>query len=731
MLLSVIGLCGCLFPSCSNDDGNTPTPGMSGNSFVYGNVESKIESVVYTVDERQANYAFYFSPTRGLDDLGSMLTADDYILVVTPAPTGAIDLMSAGNRLTYKQIDVSAATGDKVATAALSLSLTSPSAVRMSLDVAMKSGETLRAEYDGACLKLDEQQDEVRLTDKIFGYYMGTAGGNAGTAGYYVALTNAQWEGAGTQFNLTSEGYALVVDFYGAPGETWRDMPTGSFTQSDNGEDHTFKGDYSAVLYRDDKGLMQMFALTGPVKIEREADVMTVSASFFDKNHAYHTLVYRGELKLNDATLNVRLPQIDDDVFIDGAYASGVYNGDVFENGSGLTEITIYDRKAENGEPNGSAMTIALFSTKFTDPQRERRLIPGTYQAATTYAQGTWMPTVELEILGMIVPMGTFVTYADGTQQGAYAYAASGDVVIREGGNNTYTIEFDLQSISGHAIRGSYTGEVYLEDQSRDDKNDGTSNLDNDYELDLSLQSRANCYPQEEIWVRGLGTVSVETACEYSGREYGFQQVWIGTGEGVWEITDEYPADKGRGKLIEDDVLRIDLLVQKGLEDKITPGTYPITTNRYPVLFGAGVCVCGYNCFYGTSMLRVMSAIGWGYPSGYYDPDYTVANGWLNVPQFGKYASIYSGVVTVAKADGGDGGFPHGDTFRYGNIVGADDTVHGLRKLAVESMQGVDSEKNRRQMDRGRDADDTARGEFLAVLRDKTFGRFAAVHFRL
>lgn len=106
MLLSVIGLCGCLFPSCSNDDGNTPTPGMSGNSFVYGNVESKIESVVYTVDERQANYAFYFSPTRGLDDLGSMLTADDYILVVTPAPTGAIDLMSAGNRLTYKQIDV-------------------------------------------------------------------------------------------------------------------------------------------------------------------------------------------------------------------------------------------------------------------------------------------------------------------------------------------------------------------------------------------------------------------------------------------------------------------------------------------------------------------------------------------------------------------------------------------------------------------------------------------------
>ena len=230
-------------------------------------------------------------------------------------------------------------------------------------------------------------------------------------------------------------------------------------------------------------------------------------------------------------------------------------------------------------------------------------------------------------------------------------------MVIREGGNNTYTIEFDLQSISGHAIRGSYTGEVYLEDQSRDDKNDGTSNLDNDYELDLSLQSRANCYPQEEIWVRGLGTVSVETACEYSGREYGFQQVWIGTGEGVWEITDEYPADKGRGKLIEDDVLRIDLLVQKGLEDKITPGTYPITTNRYPVLFGAGVCVCGYNCFYGTSMLRVMSAIGWGYPSGYYDPDYTVANGWLNVPQFGKYASIYSGVVTVAKADGGDNWF--------------------------------------------------------------------------
>lgn len=658
VLLSAVGICSCLLQSCSSDEGGSPAPPEpSGNSFVYDDVQSKIESVVYTFDQAQKSYTFYFSPTQGLVDLDAMLMADDYIRIVTNTPTGSIDLLSANNSLKYKNMDVSSATADNVAKAALSLQLTSMFTAKMSFDVAMKSGQTLRGEYDGTCIKQEgeQPQDEydVTLTEQIFGYYMGPAEGNAGTNGYQVALTNAEWEGSGTRFDLKSEGYALVLNFYGTPGETWRDMPTGAFTESEHNEDHTFQNDYSAVLYRDEKGQMEMFLLAGQVQIDRDqAGMATITATFLDKDYEEHTIIYRDELKIADATLNVNLPQIDRDMLIEGVYASGVYSGDVFENGNGLTEITIFDQKAEDDEPNGSAITIALFSTKFTN-SKECRLVPGTYKGATTYAQGTWMPAVEMEFMGMIVPMGTYGLYADGTQTGQYAYAASGDVVIREGDDKTYTVEFDLQSIAGHSIRGSYTGKVNLVDQSGDNKDDGTSTLKNDYELDLSYLPRTDCFPQSEIWIRGLNPnmTPLTKAWEHSGCEYGFQHIQIGETSGVWELSDEYPIT---GKLVEGDILGIDLLVEKGMEDKITPGTYPITANRYPAFFRAGVCVCGYNCYYGTSMMRIMSAIGWGYPNGHVDPNFTVANGWLNIPTMGEFASIYSGTVTVAKADGGD-----------------------------------------------------------------------------
>lgn len=663
-LLSLMGMAGLLFSSCSNDD----TPTRADNTFVFDNTERKIESVLYTLDEQQEVYTFYFSPTRNIGNLDAMLLADDYISVITPSPVGEIDLLSTENRLTYKDMDISSATAGQVEAAALTLHLTSVAEVVMHLDVVMKSGQTLRASYNGSCKEVSAQvRADVMLTEKIFGYYMGPAEGDAGTNGYYVALTNTSWEGAGTQFNLTSTGYALLLSFYGTPGESWQDMPVGTFTEGKTQQDHTFDGRYSGVLYRDDSGEMHVLMLDGTVRIERDdTGVANIQATFLDEQGQKHEIAYRGELELTDSTNDIHLPQLDRDIFIDGAYASGIYEGDLFDNGSGMVEITIIDKKGENNEPNGSAMHITLFSTKFTDPARERRLTPGTYTAAKTFEQGTWMPTVELQIMGQYAAMGTYALYDNGTQQGEYAYAVSGDIVIREGdAKNNYTIEYELASATGHAIRGTFTGEVFLEDQSSDDKNDGSSTLESDYEMDLSYLTRANCYPSDQIYVPALGgDIPVSSIPDITppGKPCGYQFFTIGTTAGTWEVTDEYPLGggwdgKGKGKLVEGDVLGIELLVTEGMEDKITPGTYSVTPNRYPAQFRPGVCVRGYNGNGGTTWQHSTSAIGWGYPSGYYDPEYMVENGWLNVPTVNGFASIYGGTVTVSKAEGGDNWF--------------------------------------------------------------------------
>lgn len=669
VLFSVLGIGSLVLSSCSsNDEGGPPKTGLAENSFAYGDVQSKIGSVVYTVDEK--TYSFYFSPTQGLVDLDAMLMADDYMKIVTTAPTGSIDLLSGNNRLIYKNIDVSSANGDNVSKAVLSLQLTSLTTAEMSLDVAMTSGETLRAVYAGTCIKYTEQQSgdkyDVTLDKQIFGYYMGPAEGNAGTNGYYVAFTDAEYEVQGTKFALASDGYALVLSFYGTTGEDWKDMPTGAFAESGSFKDHTFDSEYSGVLYKNGAD-QKLFTLLDPVKIVRsEADKVTITATFLDNNYEEKTLVYEGDLKLGNATLNVYLPQIGRDVTVKGVYASGIYSGDVFDNGSGLVEVTINDLAFENRETGGYSMKLALFSTKFQDPKRERRLVPGTYTVSKTYEQGTWMPTVEIQIMGMVIPMGTYASYDDGTQDGQYSYAASGDIVVREGNNNTYTIEFDLKSMDGYAIRGSYTGSVELEDQSDDDENDGTSTLEADYKMDLKYLPRGDCFPRNEIYLPSLGgNIPLSKSWEYSGLEYGYQFIQLGTTKGIWEYTDEYPEEivdkngnkkKGKGKLIEGDILGIELLVKKDSEHKITTGTYTVTPTRYPKQFRPGVCVRGYRGAHGTdgtSWQRVMSAIGWGYPDGYFDPEYRVSEGWLNVSTVGGFASIYAGTITVSKAEGG------------------------------------------------------------------------------
>lgn len=663
VLLCVIGASSCLISSCfSDDEGDTP-PALPGNSFVFGDTEHKIESVVYTVDEQKL-YSFYFSPTPGLVDLDAMLLADDYLKITTTTPTGEIDLLAANNSLEYDSINVSAATGDNVSKAVMSLQLTSLNTAKMNLDVAMKSGETFLAGYNGTCVRQETKTEEgydVTLTNRIFGFYLGKLKEQGGISKYKIVLTNATWDAFGQEYNLTSEGYVLELVFFGVSDENWKNMPTGVFFDNDNKADHTFDSESSSVLYRDKSGRMSRFTLLDPVKIVREdADNVTVTASFIDKNYEEHTLVYTGGLKISNGTLNVKLPQTERDLVIDGAMAQGVYSGDVAQNGTGLSEITIYDRTAANNEPGGCAIKLSVFAEKFTNPKVDRRLIPGTYKAATTYAQFTWMQPSEAEIMGMVIPLGSYALYDNGEPQGEYSYPISGDIVIRQGSDKThYTVEFDLQSLAGYSIKGAYTGEIYLEDQSNDSENDGTSNLKGDYEFNMDYLPRGKCFPRDEIWVRGLGDISVEEACERAGREFGFQYLQFGDEGGTWEITEEYPLGggwngKGKGKLIEGDILGIDLLVKKGTEHQITPGTYQITANRYPGYFYPGVCVSGYSCYYGTSMMRVVSAVGWGYVNGYYDPEYMVENGWLNIPVLGKFASIYSGTVTVEKAEGGD-----------------------------------------------------------------------------
>lgn len=65
--------------------------------------------------------------------------------------------------------------------------------------------------------------------------------------------------------------------------------------------------------------------------------------------------------------------------------------------------------------------------------EKEMRLEPGTYEVSTTYKKGTWMSPNELEIMGMVLPIGTYVFYDDGvSDSGLYGYCTDGTITIAE-----------------------------------------------------------------------------------------------------------------------------------------------------------------------------------------------------------------------------------------------------------------------------------------------------------
>lgn len=669
LLLFLTGAFSTLLTSCEKNDenGDGGPVVVPENSFAYNNKVQPFGSALYVYDEVETTYTFYFSPSEGITTLEAMWQADDYLRIITALPSGDIDLTAAGNELAYKDITVSASTAGNIVSSSLQLRLPSLTEVKMEAKVETANGQTLDANYEGTCIRITEEREQgpaVELDTPIFSWYIGQSG--AGTNDYYIAVGNAPFSiYQGTQFSLRSAGYALLLDCYFDSGDEWRTFPTGTFKNSVRYGDHTYHSTNSFMLQADDAGGYQQMPLTSDVVIEREGTITTITTAFIDGNGVEHQVSFTGDLRVGYGLAMPTNPHLMADIELEGFYAEGIYHGDLFESGSGLSEVVIYDEASDNNEEGGMAVRMLLASTKFLNPKTERKLVEDHYTRTTAsnlseIEQGTWAPVTELEIMGLVLPFGTYgITGDSSTETGYYAYANDGTIDVKELGGSEYEITFDLEAQTGYAIKGSFTGDVFLTDQSNDNDNDGSSTLTEDLHLDVDYIQQARCYPQTEIYVAGMGYIPVDEITTIGQpaaiAPCGYQYIDIGLATGTYEHdpTGEYVDP---GKLHEGDIIRLDLLVEPGDQDKITTGTYTITRNRYLNTLQPGACYRGYQAsdHIGTRWLYISSAIGNGKPRYYHDPNYMVQNGWLNIPSMTGYASLYEGTVTITKADGGD-----------------------------------------------------------------------------
>ena len=638
---SLCAIAACLMlasNSCKKDE--APNVETLTNQFCFNGVTNDIQSVLYEYDNLNGVYTFFISPSKGIEDIEAMLNANDYIKITSSVANGKIDLTSEGNSLSYMDFSISSAESSGIEYSELSLVLDSNN-LRLSLSAKKNSGDELRAEYHGTCTNVSE--NHITLDRAVMSFYMGK---QSELENYYIVLTNAEFKLDDNEYSLESEGYALQLDLYADNAGFILDLPAGEYSSSSTVSNLTYSDKFSGIIAKDAAGnVSELIPLYDKVVVETsDNSTYTISASFVQDGTTY-SVSFSGELSMENADFNPSLPQIGEDLDFKGFYAEASYEGNVLENGTGLMEIVIYDENWENRISPGHGMTLVLLHDLFID-SKKCRIMPGEYTVSSSLEHSTCMTTEEVNILGLILPLGSYVMRNDGTENATYAYVAGGNITVSENGNNT-VIEGTVLTPDGYTVNIYFDGPIGITDNSKDD-NDGSTTLEKDLELELDYLPTAYCTPQTDIWVKGLGTIPVEDLTNVTPpaeEACGYQSIDIGMATGFYDED---------GKLVEGDIIRLDLLVNPGDEGKITTGTYTVTPNRYPASFRPGTAPRGYQGMegnLGTRYMDIANAIG----SGDIDGDGVVEeNVPLNIPTQAGFACLYEGTITISKAAGGE-----------------------------------------------------------------------------
>ncbi len=638
---SLCAIAACLMlasNSCKKDE--APNVEILINQFCFNGVTNDIQSVLYEYDNLNGVYTFFISPSKGIEDIEAMLNANDFIKITSSVANGEIDLTSEGNSLSYMDFSISSAESSGIEYSELSLVLDSNN-LRLSLSAKKNSGDELRAEYHGTCTNVSE--NHITLDRAVMSFYMGK---ESELENYYIVLTNAEFKLDGNEYSLESEGYALQMDLYVDNAGFVLDLPEGEYGSSSTASNFTYSDKFSGIMMKDAAGnVSELIPLTDKVVIEASGNnTYTISASFVQDGTTY-SVSFSGELPMENADFNPSLPQIGEDLDFKGFYAEAVYEGNILENGTGLMEIVIYDENWENRISPGYGMTLVLLHDLFLDSKKSR-IMPGEYTVSSSLEHSTCITTEEINIMGLVMPLGSYVMKNDGTENAEYAYVAGGNITVSENGMNT-VIDGTILTPDGYTVKIYFDGPIGITDNSKDD-NDGSTTLEKDLALDLDYLPTAYCTPKTDIWVKGLGTIPVEdltTVTPPAEEACGYQIIDIGMATGFYDED---------GILVEGDIIRLDLLVNPGDEGKITVGTYTVTPNRYPASFRPGVAPRGYQGMegnLGTRYMDIANAIG----SGDIDGDGVVEeNVPLNIPTQAGFACLYEGTVTISKAAGGE-----------------------------------------------------------------------------
>lgn len=281
---------------------------------------------------------------------------------------------------------------------------------------------------------------------------------------YYIRLADvACAEDEFGYYQPSAKGTLLMLDLFGEPSpEGNRALPAGTYTLDAHKARLTVNPYSTGILRSDGTDLKDNFFESGEVVVQRKGDTYTLTATFIDNEQAEHSFTYTGALPLEEREMPTYSP-ITEHIETTFIGAEALYYGNKHKNGLGFFEVYFNDVPMKDGflAEAGNLLILEL-NTPLLENGEDFYLPDGTYsvmgsEAASFRFSPGYLPD------GQEYPAGSCCEQDDADGAPYYALVTGGTVQIRRSGT-TYTVTFDLTTYEQITVKGTYTGEIPIED---------------------------------------------------------------------------------------------------------------------------------------------------------------------------------------------------------------------------------------------------------------------------
>ncbi len=335
-----------------------------------------------------------------------------------------------------------------------------------------------------------------RKTEGVYNYYFGL--------GDSEFIKDEQGDDAAPE-----GGHIIFFDLYsdkGAESFETAVLPNGKYILADTNAAGTLNNYFTRLQIWDNGAQKSVDFTEGSLSVSDCSEGKLLQATFTLIDGQTLSCIYKGALVFGDPDeTEGDLPALKNPVDLNLISAVGVYGGDQYGTGTATFMVGLSDVALDDDY----MMTAAGYNvvlTMYAEPCNSFiYLEPGTYTVADTYEIGTVEPG---EIfLGEIY--GSFCAKVDADGEAdELSVITGGTVTVSEYGFDGYKFVLDLTTAEGVSVKGTYTGEIYFEDQSP--QQDPTTTLTGDYTLDLSKADEVSLAYYGDFYENGLANWVLE-----------------------------------------------------------------------------------------------------------------------------------------------------------------------------------------------------------------------------